>query len=95
MIYIPVNNFSNIWKELHIRALNFQGTDDFIYIDKISKNLSKVSRCNCFSHWKIWISQNPPDFKNYFEWTVKLHNSVNKKLKIREISMEEAYKLYN
>lgn len=36
--------------------------------------------CLCVEHFNYFCSENPPDFDNFKEWAVKLHNHVNRVL---------------
>lgn len=86
---------SDLWKELHLRALNFEGTDDMEYLIQFSKRIPKFTPgCKCREFWLLWVRSNRPTFNKYFEWTVTAHNAVNKKTRKREITLEEAKKLY-
>lgn len=86
---------SDLWIELHTRALNFKEALDHQYLYQFGARIPRYTTgCKCREFWTVWIRKNPPDFKNYFEWTVKAHNAVNKKLNKPEITVEEARKLY-
>lgn len=86
---------TDLWKELHTRAVSFTGTEDNQYIFDFGRRIPRfTSGCKCKEFWLQWIKTCPPDFKNYFEWTVKTHNAVNKKLNKPEITLEDAKKLY-
>lgn len=78
------NNLGRIlWKELHTRAYNHNGSNDLVFIDMFSRKLKRyMTGCSCIDFWKKWKTDNPPIFTKdkYFEWTVRLHNAVNKKL---------------
>ena len=86
---------SELWKELHIRALNYKGDDDTFFIiywtDKIPKFTKK---CKCKDFWMLWKKNNPPTYDKYFQWTVDAHNAVNIKLEKPVFNLEEAKKLY-
>ena len=87
---------SALWKELHERALNFEGKEDRRYLYDFGRKIPRFTAgCKCREFWTIWIRSNPPDFKNYFAWTVKAHNAVNKKLNKPELTSEEAKKIYS
>lgn len=80
-----------LWKRLHLRALNFHGHEDFDWLAEFSSGIP----CSvCRGAWLGLVFKNPPDFENFFEWTVKLHNLVNVKLGKPEVSFEEARSLY-
>jgi len=86
---------SELWKELHTRALKFKGINDTIYLLNFAKKIPRYTKgCKCKEFWNTWVRENPPTYKNYFEWTVKAHNAVNKKLGKPLYSVEEARKFY-
>jgi len=86
---------SELWKELHTRALKFKGVNDTIFLLNFARRIPRYTKgCKCKEFWSKWIKDNPPDYKNYFDWTVKAHNAVNKKLGKTVYSVEEARKLY-
>ena len=86
----------DLWTELHTRALNFID-DDTNYLYNFAQRIPKYTRkdCKCKDHWRIIFGQNPPTYgDNYFSWTVKVHNLINKKLGKAIITEKEARKLY-
>lgn len=86
---------AELWKELHIHALEFSGLSDYTYILNFGRRIPRyVTGCSCQEFWNKFIIMNPPNYKNYFEWTVKVHNAVNTKLGKPTMSVEEALKLY-
>ena len=86
---------SQLWKELHERALKFNGKNDRNYLIQFAKRIPRFTKgCKCNEFWNKWVKTNPPTYNKYFEWTVKAHNVVNKKLKKPEFTIEEARKFY-
>ncbi len=89
---------SNLWKELHTNALTYTGIDNTRFLRRFGRKIPKYSTgCSCREFWKIWIKANPPVYGSngeYFAWTVKAHNAVNKKLGKPEITVDEANELY-
>lgn len=66
-------------------------TDDTTYLLNFANRIPQYE-CKCR---QIWIKENPPTFgEKYFEWTVKTHNAVNKKLGKTELTLEQARILY-
>lgn len=86
---------SNRWKELHIRALKIK-TNDSYWLKQFAKRIPRYTAgCKCKEHWAKWVKANPPTFgEKYFEWTIKAHNSVNKRLGKKEYTVEEARTFY-
>ena len=86
---------SDLWKELHTRSLSFKYNDDMKYLLEFGMKIPRYTTgCKCKEFWVKWIRENPPTFNKYFEWTVKAHNAVNKKLNKPEFTVEEAKKFY-
>ena len=89
---------SNLWNELHERALMNNGEDDRAYLANFASRIPRFTTgCKCKEFWTIWYKTNPPVFgpkAEYFVWTVKAHNAVNKKLGKKEYSVEEVLNFY-
>ena len=89
---------STLWKELHVNALQYKGTDDSIFLQRFKKKIPKYTTgCSCREFWATWTRANPPTYgpnNEYFDWTVKAHNAANVKLGKQEITFEDALELY-
>ena len=92
---------SNLWKELHERAINFTEPNDITYLGSFVSRIPKYHNCSCQEFWQAWVRSNPPVFgidengnNKYFIWTVNTHNAVNKKLNKPIITLDDAIKLY-
>lgn len=91
---------AELWKELHLRALNFKGNNDTLFLINFAKKIPRFTKgCACNEHWKRHILQHPApqtsEFNDkYFEWTVLQHNLVNERLGKPTYTVEEARKLY-
>lgn len=84
-----------LWIELHKRALDYMGTNDALYILNFGRRIPRYTTgCACQEFWNNWIRVNPPNYRDYFAWTVKAHNAVNAKLNKPVISVDEATKIY-
>lgn len=92
---------ADLWKLLHLRALNFKEENDLKFLLEFSTKIPKYnSNCACKEHWLNWVRQNPPPFgpnfgEKYFAWTVSGHNAINKLLDKPEYSIESAREYYN
>jgi hypothetical protein len=90
---------AELWKQLHLRALNNNGKSEHLYIRKFTMMVPRyTSGCKCKENWNLWLHDNPPVYgKNgeFFEWSVKAHNYVNKKLGKREFTVDEAREYYS
>jgi hypothetical protein len=84
---------SSLWKELHIWALTESPNNEWL-ITWEKKVKSSLGNCSCYAQWKKLREQNPINWNNLFEWTVLVHNLVNKKLGKKELTAEEAKQLY-
>jgi hypothetical protein len=90
---------SQLWKELHERAISFTGTDDAEFIKLWGNKIPRfLTGCKCNEFWVNWYPRNKPDFTNnpdsYFAWTVKLHNAVNTKLHKKNLTIDEAKEIW-
>lgn len=90
---------SELWKELHKRALDFTGDNDMQYLLQFATRIPRyVTGCACKEHWASVVKSNPPKFGpngEYFAWTVHCHNLVNQRLGKTTYTVEEAKKLYS
>lgn len=93
-----------LWRSIHIIALGYP--ENPTEIDKQTytnyyRDLWKIIPClkcslNYRRHWtELPIYSFLDSREHLFEWTVLLHNIVNKELGKKQISLEEAYKIYN
>jgi len=94
----------HVWKSIHYIALgypeNASELDRDAYFSYYT-HLHKVLPCDeCATHLKQLVEQHPitnSELKNrrsLFDWTVKIHNEVNKKLNKKTMSSNEAILLY-
>ena len=85
---------SELWSRLHLRALTLKTADDNVFLKRWEKQIPRYTTgCACKEFWAHWKRANKPCFQpsqSYFAWTVKAHNAVNKKLKRKEWSVEDA-----
>lgn len=88
MSNIYVNCCPELWRELHLRALNVTlGPNnnrriintERVFITNWSRRIP-TKGCKCSDFWHNWYKTNPINFRDYFAWTVNAHNAVNKKL---------------
>jgi hypothetical protein len=95
------DEYRRMWNELHNRALDHKdGVNDSVWLLTWAKRLKpfqKKGTCSCNEHYNKWKKNNPPNFatrEKYFEWTVRLHNSVNRLGNKKEWTVEESKKFY-
>lgn len=86
-------NGPKLWEELHLRALSHDGSDDTAWLVAFEKRI--LGNCICRKYWTQDVAINPPDFANYFEWTVAQHNTVNGRLEKPILTVEEARKIWS
>lgn len=102
---IDKNNWGiHLWHSIHFVSLGFPkepSNADKTNYKNFYENLPNVIPCQeCSEHLKENLNKLPIDNyldspKKLFEWTVLLHNEVNKLLGKREWSIEKAYNYYN
>jgi hypothetical protein len=95
---------NHVWKSIHYIALGYP--ENASEIDKEAyfsyyTNLYKVLPCDeCATHLKQLVEQHPITIselrnrRSLFDWTVKIHNEVNKTLKKKTMTADEAFILY-
>jgi hypothetical protein len=93
-----------LWMMIHIVALGYPNEpteDDKINYKIFYEHLSTILPCySCAEHYKKHIEKNPltndvmKDTKSLFNWTVDMHNVVNKFLKKTRVTYEQAYTYY-
>ena len=101
----PVVWGNPMWKSIHYIALGYP--DKATQIDKTAyysyfTNLYKVIPCqSCADHLRMLVLQNPittevlKSNRSLFNWTVNIHNEVNKKLNKPILSNDAAFALYD
>lgn len=80
-----------LWNYLHTKALLPGDYTEW------RERAEQLLGTDCFSTWKAFEEENPPDFSTEearFAWTVKGHNHVNEKLGKPLLSVEEASKIH-
>lgn len=93
-----------LWTSIHYISLGYpenptqEEQNDY---KEYFENLFKILPCyRCSENYKDHLLKIPmtsqvlQNTKSLFKWTVELHNLVNKSLKKRLLSYEEAYQLY-
>ena len=50
--------------------------------------------CPCKKHADEWISKNPPDYLNLFDWSIRFHNAVNERIGRPQLTTEDARRLW-
>ena len=92
-----------IWRSIHLIALGYAerptDEDKQVYTNYFTELWTVLPCFKCSVNYKRHIQELPitsylSSKKKLFEWTVKLHNIVNKELNKREISIEEAYAIH-
>ena len=84
---------SRFWAELHIFALRHEGQDSTDWLADWAANIP-FEGCPCEDHLYDFIEKNPPDWDNFFSWTVDLHNAVNARVGKLTIDHGQAKELW-
>ncbi len=73
-----------LWAELHTQATP---TPEWF-----ADWLARIPRfgCTCRKDFQAIIEANPPRYDDFFAWSVEAHNSVNRKLGHKKLSLVEA-----
>jgi hypothetical protein len=79
--------FRSSWAALHRRALQVQGPDDAW----LAAFAARLPCGPCRRHWDGLVQANPPDWYQYFAWTVQRHNDINAMLGKPLYTVEAAY----
>lgn len=80
----------SIWSTLHTTALFADSSKKYSDFQVLVSGLSELLPCkSCRDDFSHYVKLNPVTVPA-FEWTVRLHNSVNKKLRKTEFSIENA-----
>ena len=82
-----------LWAELHERALEREGEQDFVWLDMWRAKIPKYG-CSCQSKWKELMHRHPPDWSNYFRWTVFMHNKVSESLGKPTLTEQQARQIW-
>lgn len=101
MGYAPEAWGRQAWHFIHMVALAYPPEE--VLTDEVREkyynffeSLGKTLPCpTCANHYKEKFQKNPPRLKNskeLFQWTVDIHNAVNRDNGKRELTYEEALK---
>jgi hypothetical protein len=94
---------SCLWKSIHIIAIGYPKNptyEDIVAYKNFYENFWRQIPCyKCKNNYRRHLKDYPiedylKDNKSLFEWTVLLHNVVNVELHKKEMSLEEATKMY-
>ena len=82
-----------LWREFHTKALNSPTQETRQELIHFYERLPCLM---CSLHFQTLIGQYPvpSDPRGLFEWSVFIHNQVNKELKKPQLSLCEARKLF-
>ena len=81
------------WAELHLFALRHRGKPAQGWLD-LWIDAIPFDGCPCKDHLRDFLRKNPPDWSNFFEWSVNLHNAVNARTGKLTIPVEKARELW-
>src|SRR5690606_7370890 len=83
------------WKELHARALAYLPMND--EEEWFKSFVTSIPCPHCQKHFELFLDNNPPRFTtrpDFFVWTVRAHNYVNRSNKKPELTLEQALVLH-
>ena len=86
-----------MWQSMHFVALGYNRTHPEEYI-AFYRSLAKAIPCKkCSAHYEEELRRDPVEnnMDDLFGWTVRLHNSVNKRLGKEEWTVRRARKHYS
>jgi hypothetical protein len=85
---------SRFWTELHLFALRHGGENSEAWLGAWCASLP-FDDCPCQKHLLNFLHENPPDWSNFFAWTISLHNDVNDRIGKPVLDVESAHKLWS
>ena len=106
----PTYSGPGVWINMHLTTLYARTKTEKNFVVKMIELTSRTFPCmECRKHIQEYIEMHPLDSAvenvistdqdghdiSLFEWTVDFHNAVNKRLKKKVYTVEEAYKLYS
>jgi hypothetical protein len=80
---------SRFWAELHLYALRHNGKNASGWFNEWRQSIP-FEGCPCEEHLVEYLADNPPDWHNFFEWTIDLHNAVNSRIGKPLLDVENA-----
>jgi len=86
-----------LWAELHLFSLRNRNCEDRAFVKNWFDNWVKSipwNGCPCQQHFEEYCKQFPPNFNDLWNWSVQLHNDVNKRIGRKVLSIEEAEALW-
>jgi hypothetical protein len=89
--------YPTTWDEIHINALKantpYTRGNFYTWIRDISSKFQGT--CSCQDHMKKYLRKHPPEAsESPFKWSWEFHNSVNKRLRKRQVPYQEALNNY-
>lgn len=91
----PVKWGPHTWATLHRFAIQADKKNDLDTFNSFLTSMETLLPCSaCRSDFVAYIKYSRPKPGNIFEWTVDLHNSVNKKLNKPILTVEESRSIW-
>lgn len=83
---VTIGQFHKLWRELH--TCRHPSPD---WLDQFALRI----RCDgCRRHWREVIATHPPIFNDWFAWTVRAHNEINRRLGKPHMTVAAARRLW-
>lgn len=77
------------WAELHLFALRHRNKNSTGWLNDWIASIP-FNGCPCKSHLEEFMQENPPDWNDFFSWTIDLHNAVNIRIGKPTMDVENA-----
>lgn len=86
-----------LWASIHFIALGYDRSHPEAYVSFYRSLIGTIPCKKCSSHYEQELKNDPVEdnLHDIFAWTVRLHNSVNKRLGKETWSVERARKYYS
>jgi hypothetical protein len=85
----------SIWNTIHHAAISADKSKNGSDFKKFIFAIGPLLPCfTCKEDFEAYLKSSAPQESHYFEWSVKAHNYVNKKLGKTQISMDDALKIW-
>jgi hypothetical protein len=65
------------WAEIHLRYLEWDGSDDTPWLmEDLTPRIPRIT-CHCLGDWLADLKKHPVPWSDPFAWSVEAHNRVN------------------
>lgn len=85
---------AGLWAELHKRALAHNGEQDWVWLNQWTERIPSYG-CACKSNWKNLMKQYPPQWNDYFFWSVTMHSKVSESIGKMSLTVQQARQIWD